>query len=58
MFSVCSEISSECKLLLTKNETCLELIVIGSDEPDSFDEIDKKYLLEIAETVTDKVYHR
>lgn len=57
-FSICSDIASECKLLLTKNETALGLIVVGSDDPHSFDEIDKKYLPEIAETVADKVYHR
>ncbi|MFX0124100.1 MAG: hypothetical protein ACFFAE_10720 [Candidatus Hodarchaeota archaeon] len=57
-FSVCPEVTSECKLLLTKNNTTLGLIAIGSENQNFFDEIDRKYLLEIAETVTDKVYHR
>ncbi|UCG02263.1 MAG: hypothetical protein JSW11_22060 [Candidatus Heimdallarchaeota archaeon] len=57
-FSVCPDVASECKLLIMKHNTTLGLIVIGSDNPNTFNEIDRKYLLEIAETVADKVYHR
>jgi putative methionine-R-sulfoxide reductase with GAF domain len=55
--SICPEVSSECKLLLIKNETILGLIAMGSKNSNIFDEIDRKYLLEIAETAADKVYH-
>ncbi|MFX0208444.1 MAG: hypothetical protein ACFFDT_20845 [Candidatus Hodarchaeota archaeon] len=55
--SICPDVYSEFKLLLRKNNKILGLIVVGSENPNIFDEIDQKYLLEIAETVADKVYH-
>jgi putative methionine-R-sulfoxide reductase with GAF domain len=54
--SICPNAYSECKLLLIKNNEILGLIVVGSENQNIFDEIDRKYLLEIAETVADKVY--
>ena len=57
-FSICPEVAAECKLLLTKNNTILGLIAVGSENPNIFDETDRKNLLEIAETVADKIYHR
>ena len=56
--SVGPEVNSECKLLLEKDHTKLSLIVIGSENSYIFDEIDQKYLLEIAETIVDRVYYR
>ena len=56
--SICPDVYSECKLLLIKNNEILGLIVIGSEIQNIFNETDIKYLLEIAETVADKVYHR
>lgn len=57
-FSICPDETSECKILIMKNAKTLGLIVTGSKETNIFDEIDSKYLLEIAETVAERVYHR
>lgn len=56
--SICPEVASESKILLTKNGKTLGLIAVGSERTNIFNEIDRKYLLEITETVADKVYHR
>ncbi|MFX1537944.1 MAG: hypothetical protein ACFFDI_27440 [Promethearchaeota archaeon] len=55
--SVCPDVYSECKLFLRINNDILGLIAIGSEKPNIFDEIDRRFLLEIAETVADKIYH-
>ena len=57
-FSICPNVASECKILLMKNARTLGLIVAGSKETNIFDETDRKFLLEIAETVAERVYHR
>lgn len=56
--SICPEVNSECKMLLRKNNTIFSLIAVGSENPNIFDEVDRRYLLEMAETVADEVYHR
>lgn len=56
--SISPDCASECKFLLKKNEAILSLIAIGSENSYNFDEFDRKYLLEIAETMADRIYHR
>ena len=55
--SISPDCISECKLLLKKNNAILSLIAIGSENANVFDEIDRKYLLEIAETMADRIYY-
>ena len=56
--SICPDVASESKILLTKQGKTLGMIAVGSERKNIFNEIDRKYLLEITETVADKVYHR
>lgn len=55
--SIGPEVASECKMLLMKNKKILGLIVIGSEGINNFDEIDSKYLMEITEIVSERIYH-
>ena len=57
-FSVCPEVASESKMMLIKDDKIFGLIAVGSEKINIFDEIDREYLLEITETVVDRVYHR
>jgi putative methionine-R-sulfoxide reductase with GAF domain len=56
-FSVCPEVVSESKMMLIKDDKILGMIAVGSEKINVFDEIDRKYLLEITETVVDRVYN-
>ena len=57
-FSVCPEVASESRMMLIKDDKIFGLIAVGSEKINIFDEIDREYLLEITETVVDRVYHR
>jgi putative methionine-R-sulfoxide reductase with GAF domain len=49
--SIAPQVASEMKMLLTKNQKILRMITVGSDRKNIFDETDKNYLAEIADTV-------
>jgi putative methionine-R-sulfoxide reductase with GAF domain len=49
--------ASEAQVLFKQGGTILGMIIIGSETTDTFDEVDRKYLLAIADTVAEKVFH-
>lgn len=55
---IAPQVASEMKILLKKNQKILGMITVGSDRKDIFDETDKNYLAEIAETVVERIQYR
>lgn len=52
------QVICEARVLLRKNGKILGMIVIGSENHNAFDEVDKEYLIGVSDTVSNKVFHR
>ena len=52
-----AEAASEVKVLIRKQEKIFGLIAASSDEKNSFDDTDETYLLEVVETIAERIQY-